>query len=346
MLLSQIVHQLGGKLIGPDNEVASVASLDLATQNQISFLSNPKYASQLNDTSAGAVILHEKMLAKRSEQTSVIVADDPYLYFAKVARIFSPIVVSSGKIHPKATVAVSATVPDSCEIGANVVIGENVVLGENCRILAGTVVEDGCHFGDDVVLHANVTIYPQVVMGNRVEVHSGSVIGADGFGLAWDKSEKAWFKIPQTGRVVLEDDVEIGANATVDRGAINDTIIRQDAKIDNLVQVAHNVHIGQHTVIAGCTGIAGSTHIGDNCTIGGAAMFVGHIEVADGTFIGGGTLVSHSIREAGHYASSYPLQMHKDWVRNAVHVRHLNDINKRLKLLESQAKEPDLKTDN
>lgn len=345
MLLSQIIHQIGGQLYGQDKEVTSVASLDVATSNEISFLSNPKYHSQLQKSGAGAIILHEKMLDKLPEHGSAIVVADPYLYFAKVARLFTPIVLASGKVHPKAVIADTAVVPKSCEVGANAVIGEHVVLGEGCRILAGTVIEDWCVLGDEVLLHANVTVYSHVLIGNRVEIHSGSVIGADGFGLAWDKDNNAWFKIPQVGRVILEDDVEIGANTTVDRGAINDTVIKQDAKIDNLVQIAHNVQIGRHTAIAGCTGIAGSTQIGDNCTIGGAAMFVGHIHIANKTFIGGGTLVSHSIHEAGHYASSYPLQTHKDWVRNAVHVRRLNDMNKRLKELEIQAQSAETETE-
>ncbi len=345
MLLSDIIHQLGGQLTGQDQDVTAVASLDLATSCEISFLSNPKYHSQLQSSQAGAIIVHEKMRDKLPQHVCAIVVDDPYLYFAQVAKLFTPPVIANGKIHTKAVVADSAIVPSSCEIGANAVIGDGVVLGERCRILAGTVIEENCQLGNDVCLHANVTVYPNVVIGNRVEIHSGAVIGADGFGLAWDKGNQAWFKIPQTGRVVLEDDVEIGANSTVDRGAINDTVIKQDAKIDNLVQIAHNVHIGSHTAIAGCTGIAGSTHIGDNCTIGGAAMFVGHIEVADRTFIGGGTLVSHSIKEAGHYASSYPLQTHKDWVRNAVHVRRLNDMSKRLKALEAEGVAPELDMD-
>ena len=168
-----------------------------------------------------------------------------------------------------------------------------------------------------------------------MEIHSGSVIGGDGFGNAWDAQARAWYKIPQLGGVVIGNDVEIGANTTIDRGALSDTVIGEGARIDNLVQIAHNVKIGAHTAIAGCVGIAGSTEIGAYCIIGGAAMFVGHIQIADRTVIGGGTLVSHSIKEAGHYASSYPLQTHKEWVRNAVHVRHLHEWHKTLKRLDA-----------
>ncbi|XDZ50751.1 UDP-3-O-(3-hydroxymyristoyl)glucosamine N-acyltransferase [Neisseriaceae bacterium CLB008] len=335
LLLSQIVTQLGGELVGPDVSVTKVAPLDSAQAEQISFLANPKYRHSLNDSQASAVIVSEKMGAEVVPAgISAIVAKDPYLYFAKVARLFTPVVVAQGVVHPTAVIMPGAVVPPSCDIGAQVYIGPDVVLGEGCRILPGTVVEANCVLGAQVCLHANVTLYPECVLGDRVEVHSGAVIGADGFGMAWDQTK--WFKIPQTGRVILADDVEVGANATIDRGALDDTVVHQGAKIDNLVQVAHNVQIGAHSAIAGCTGIAGSTKIGAYCTIGGAAMFVGHIEVADKTFIGGGTLVSKSITEPGHYASSYPLARHKDWVRNAVHLRHLNDMAKKIKQLEQQ----------
>lgn len=335
LLLSQIVTQLGGELIGPDVSVTKVAPLDSAQAEQISFLANPKYRHSLASSHAAAVIIAEKMGAEGvPEGMSAIVTKDPYLYFAKVARLFTPVILAQGVVHPTAVVMPGAIVPKSCDLGAHVYIGSNVVLGEGCRILSGTVIEDGCVLGDRVCLHANVTLYPECVLGDRVEIHSGTVIGADGFGMAWDQTE--WFKIPQTGRVILANDVEVGANTTIDRGALDDTIIQAGAKIDNLVQIAHNVQIGAHSAIAGCTGIAGSTKIGAYCTIGGAAMFVGHIEVADKTFIGGGTLVSKSIDQPGHYASSYPLALHKDWVRNAVHLRHLNDMAKKIKQLESQ----------
>ncbi|MBP6115662.1 MAG: UDP-3-O-(3-hydroxymyristoyl)glucosamine N-acyltransferase [Neisseriaceae bacterium] len=335
LLLSQIVTQLGGELVGPDVSVTKVAPLDSAQAEQISFLANPKYRHSLEASRAGAVIVSQKMGTELVPAgMSAIVTQDPYLYFAKVARLFTPVPQAQGVVHPTAVIMPGAIVPASCDVGAQVYIGEDAVLGEGCRILPGTVIEAGCVLGDEVCLHANVTLYPQCVLGNRVEVHSGTVIGADGFGMAWDKTQ--WFKIPQTGRVILADDVEVGANTTIDRGALDDTVIHTGAKIDNLVQIAHNVQVGAHSAIAGCTGIAGSTKIGAYCTIGGAAMFVGHIEVADKTFIGGGTLVSKSIDEPGHYASSYPLARHKDWVRNAVHLRHLNDMAKKIKQLEQQ----------
>jgi UDP-3-O-[3-hydroxymyristoyl] glucosamine N-acyltransferase len=198
------------------------------------------------------------------------------------------------------------------------------------------VIGDDCQIGDDVTLYPNVTVYQGCRVGNRVTIHAGAVVGSDGFGLAWAGDH--WYKIPQTGRALIGDDVEIGANTTIDRGAMADTVIANGAKIDNLVQIAHNVQVGEHTAIAGCVGIAGSTHIGAYCTIGGAAMLVGHIEIADKTHIGGGTLVSKSIRKPDNYASSFPLSTMKDWLANAVHLRHLDDLVNRVKQLEAEVK--------
>ncbi|KUM01910.1 UDP-3-O-(3-hydroxymyristoyl)glucosamine N-acyltransferase [Chromobacterium subtsugae] len=331
--LAYIVEQLGGELRGDDLAVVRLAPLERAGSDEIAFVAHAKLRRQMLASGAGALIVTEA-LAAELQGRSLIVAADPYLYFARLASLFHPQAQPRAGIHPRAVVGEGARIAASSEIAANVTIGDRVVIGERCRLLPGVVVGDDCVIGDDVTLHPNVTVYHGCVIGNRVGVHSGSVIGADGFGLAWDKDH--WFKIPQTGRAVLEDDVEIGANTTVDRGAMADTVIRKGAKIDNLVQIAHNVEIGEHTAIAGCVGIAGSAKIGARCTVGGAAMFVGHIEVADRTHIGGGTLVSKSIKEAGNYASSYPLQSMKDWLSNAVHVRHLDDFAKRVKQLERE----------
>nr|WP_199064320.1 UDP-3-O-(3-hydroxymyristoyl)glucosamine N-acyltransferase [Chromobacterium sp. ASV5] len=332
--LSHIVSQLGGELRGADLLVERLAPLETAGAGEIAFVASPKYRRQMEASAAAALILTPKMAETLDGTRPLILAADPYLYFARLATLFHPAPQAQGGIHPRAVVGEGASVAASSEIRENVSIGRNAVVGERCRLLPGVVVGDDVVIGDDVTLHPNVTIYQGCLIGNRVAIHSGSVIGGDGFGLAWDKDH--WFKIPQTGRVILEDDVEIGANTTVDRGALADTIIRQGAKIDNLVQIAHNVQIGEHTAIAGCVGIAGSAKIGARCTVGGAAMFVGHIEVADRTHIGGGTLVSKSIKEPGNYASSYPLQSMKDWLSNAVHVRHLDDFAKRIKQLERE----------
>ena len=314
--LSQITAQLGGEWRGEDISVAAVRPLADAQAEHISFLANPKYKAEVHDSSAGAVIVSAKAVDE-FEGRNLIVADDPYLYFAKVARLFSPVVKACGGIHPTAVVEESATVPASCEIGANAYIGANTVLGEGCRILANAVVQHDCKLGDEVVLHPNAVVYYGCTLGNRVEIHSGAVIGADGFGLAF--AGDSWFKIPQTGAVTLGDDVEIGSNTNIDRGAMSDTTVGNGTKIDNQVQIGHNCKIGSHTVIAAKTGISGSVTIGSYC------------------IIGGGTSVTHSITESGkHLAGIFPMSTHKEWARNAVYIHRLSEMNKRLKTLEQQ----------
>ncbi|MDO4433187.1 MAG: UDP-3-O-(3-hydroxymyristoyl)glucosamine N-acyltransferase [Alysiella sp.] len=332
--LSQITAQLGGEVRGQNIAISAIAPAEHAQAQHITFLANPKYRQEVQNSKAGAIIVSPKN-ADQFPERNLIVATDPYLYFAKVARLFHPIQAARAGIHPTAVVEASAKVPVSCEIGANVYIGANTVLGEHCRILANSVIEYDCVLGDGVFLHPNVTVYHGCTLGKRVEIHSGSIIGADGFGLAF--TGESWFKIPQTGGVTLGDDVEIGANTCVDRGAMSDTVIGQGSKIDNLIQIAHNCQIGAHTVIAACTGISGSVKIGDYCVLGGGVGTVGHIEIANQTTIGGGTSVTQSITESGtHQAGIYPMQTYKEWTRNAVHLRNLNEMHKRIKTLETQ----------
>ncbi|MCF7520998.1 UDP-3-O-(3-hydroxymyristoyl)glucosamine N-acyltransferase [Neisseria sp. ZJ106] len=341
--LSEITARLGGEWRGEDVRISAVQPLSQAQAEHIGFLANPKYKAEVAESLAGAVIVSAKAAAE-FPQRNLIIAADPYLYFAKVARLFSPIVEAKGGIHPTAVVEPNAIVPPSCEIGAHVYIGEHTVLGERCRILAGSVVEQNCTLGDDVLLHPNVTVYHGCTLGKRVEIHSGAVIGADGFGLAF--AGDSWFKIPQTGGVRLGDDVEIGSNTNIDRGAMSDTVIGEGTKIDNQVQIGHNCIIGKHTVIAAQTGISGSTTIGSYCIFGGGVGTVGHIEIADKTTVGGGTSITHSIKESGqHMAGPYPMQTHKEWARNAVHIRRLSEMNKRIKVLENQLGTADTQTD-
>ncbi|MDO5069275.1 MAG: UDP-3-O-(3-hydroxymyristoyl)glucosamine N-acyltransferase [Neisseria zoodegmatis] len=336
--LSQIVAELGGEWRGEDISIAAVQPLADATADHISFLANPKYKADVAGSAAGAVIVSPKT-ADEFPGRNLIVAQDPYLYFAKVAHLFSPVVKAVAGIHPTAVVEPTATVPASCEIGAHAYIGGNTVLGEGCRILAGAVVEHDCKLGNEVVIHPNAVIYYGCTLGNRVEIHSGCVIGADGFGLAF--AGDSWFKIPQTGGVTLGDDVEIGSNSNIDRGAMSDTVVGNGTKIDNQVQIGHNCKIGSHTVIAAKTGISGSVTIGNYCILGGGVGTVGHIEIADKTTIGGGSSITHSIKESGqHIAGPYPMQTHKEWARNAVHIRHLSEMNKRIKQLEKALEIP------
>ncbi|WP_137938345.1 UDP-3-O-(3-hydroxymyristoyl)glucosamine N-acyltransferase [Chitinivorax sp. B] len=330
--LSELVARFGGELIGDDIVISYVAPLDGAGVGALSFLANPKYRNQLADTQAEAVIV--PAAAKDATDRPRIVAKDPYLYFAQVSSLLNPPQRLAVGVHPSAMVAASAQLGVNVAIAANAVVGEGVVLGDNTEIFAGAVIGDGVIIGAGSRVYGNVTIYHGCVLGKRCTVHSGAVIGADGFGLAWTGQD--WFKIPQIGRVVIGDDVEVGANTTIDRGAMADTIIEDGAKLDNQIQIAHNCVIGKHTAIAGCVGIAGSTRIGAYCTVGGAAMFVGHIEICDKVHIAGGTLVSKSITKPGAYAGNYPMAPRDEWLKNAAHIRHLDALATRVKALERQ----------
>ena len=339
--LGSIAERFGGELIGDKNiSITQVAPLDLAQPFHLSFLSQPKYRSQLETTKAGAVILGRE--SRNLTSLPRIVCDDPYVYLAKVSAFLNPVKIPPPGIHPSAVIAASARVSDSATVGAHACIGDNVVLGERTVIGPGCCLGDGVKIGQASFLHPRVVIYHQCVLGDRVILQSGVVIGADGFGLAMD--EGRWLKIPQIGRVIIGNDVEIGANTTVDRGAMGDTVIEDGVKLDNLIQIGHNVRIGAHTAIAGCVGIAGSTKIGRYCRIGGAAMISGHLQIADNVTISGATGVGKTITKAGIYTSAYPCEPHREWLRNVVHLHHLHELAKKINKLEEQSKKPKRKT--
>ena len=323
LTLQEIVRQLGGEVAGDATvAVGGVATLDEAGPGEITFLANPRYRRRLAATRAGAVILGPR----DRDATGIprIVSDNPYAYYARTVALFHPPKTAVAGVHPSAAVDASAVVAASAEIGPFAVIAAGARVGERARIGAGSVVGEGASVGDDSLLYPHVTIYHGCVVGARCILHSGAVIGADGFGMAPDAGR--WVKIPQVGRAVLGDDVEVGANTTIDRGALGDTIIEEGVKIDNQVQVAHNCRIGAHSVIAGCTGISGSTTIGRHCVIGGGAGLVGHITIADGVTVSGMTFVTKSITEPGVYSSGLPMMAHADWLKNTAHLRRLNEI--------------------
>lgn len=331
--LSDIAAQLGGRVLG-DGEVriAQIATLEHAQSCHISFLTNSKYRAQLADTQAGAVILGEA----DADATALprIVSDNPYAYFARVSALLNPLPEAQPGVHPGAVIGAGAKIDATASIAATAVIGDGAAIG------AFSVIGEGCCIGANVVIGSHARLYPRVVIyhdcviGDNLIAHSGAVIGSDGFGIAMD--EGRWIKIPQIGRVVIGNDVEIGANTTIDRGALDDTVIEDGVKLDNQIQVAHNVHIGAHTAIAGCVGIAGSATIGKYCRIGGSAGILGHLQIADHVEIASFTLIGKSIREAGSYAAIYPFSKTEDWRKNAVHLRHLDDMAKRLKNLEQE----------
>lgn len=331
--LDEIAARFGGRVLGSaDQKVTQVATLDSAQPNNIAFLANSKYRAQLATTRAGAVIVGEA----DAEATELprIVCDNPYSYFAKLSAFLNPLPSAPAGIHPSAVVGERASIAASAHIGPNVVIGEGAQVGPGC------VVMDGCSIGAGVILGENVRLYPRVViyygcvLGNNVIAHAGVVIGADGFGIAME--EGRWLKIPQIGRVVIGNDVEIGANTTIDRGALDDTVIEEGVKLDNQIQVAHNVRIGAHTAIAGCVGIAGSATIGKYCRIGGSAGILGHLQIADYVEIASFTLIGKSIKERGSYSGIFPFSSNQEWRKNAAHLRHLDKLADRIKQLEQQ----------
>lgn len=331
--LQQLANHVGGRIIGdPEVSIDHVATLTNADSGAISFLTNSAYRQHLKNTQATAVIV--KQDDAEFCPCIALVVDNPHAAYARIATLLYPDQNQITGIHPSAVVDESATVPDSAYIGPNTYIGPSVQLGEAVSIGPGCVVEAGVKIGKDSRLHSNVTICHDCVIGENFLAHPGVVIGGDGFGQASEKG--VWLKVPQIGRVVIGDDVEVGANTTIDRGAIEDTLIGNNVKLDNLVQVAHNVQIGDHTVVAACTAIAGSVHIGKHCTIAGAVAIAGHIEIADNVTITGMSLVSHSVREAGVYSSGIPLDTNQQWRKNAVRFKQLDEIAKRVKTLESR----------
>ncbi len=332
-LATQIGAQLNDTSVSAVN-IAGIASLKQATAYEVSFFSNRLYRDDLSKTQAAAVIISLKDVCY--SPVPVLIMDNPYLGYAYAARLFNPQPRANAGIHPTAWVSPDANVAKTASIGAQAVIESGAQIGEYVEIGAGCVVGQNVLLGENTRLVANVTLCAQVQIGQRCIIHPGAVIGADGFGLANDKGQ--WVKVPQLGKVLIGDDVEIGANTTVDRGALEDTIISNGVKLDNQIQIAHNVFIGEHTAIAGCVGIAGSTRIGRNCMIAGGVGIVGHIEIADNVQITGGSIVLQSITKSGTYSSGTPLEPSQHWRRNFHQFKHLNDIAKCVQTLKNKAK--------
>jgi UDP-3-O-[3-hydroxymyristoyl] glucosamine N-acyltransferase len=333
--LKALVQQLGGELIGEDVIVNRVASIANAEPGSITFITDSKYRKSLSDTKASAVILAEEN--KAFSLLPMIVTNNPYAYFAKVSALLNPKSVAVHGIHDSAIVGIDSEVSATCTIGPNVVVGQNVSLAEGAVIGAGTFIGDNVVIGRNTQVQANVTIYSNCVIGANCNIAAGAVIGADGFGYA--NQDGVWVKIPQVGRVLIADDVDIGANTTIDRGALDDTVIEQGVKLDNLIQIGHNCVIGEHTVIAGCVGIAGSAKIGKRCRIGGAAMILGHLEIADDVTISPGSMITRSLKKADTYTALMPFQTHDEWLKTAASLRHLTELNEKLKKLEHQVAE-------
>lgn len=319
--LGTIVESLGGALHGDsDLMVEGLAPLEVATSRQLSFLSNPKYQSQLASSKAACVIVSPQMRDIALARGACIVVEQPYLYFARVTKLWKKSLprAQSAQIHPSAVIDPDAFVHPLARIGAL------------------CVVERGARIGAETELKSRVTVGEDCIIGERCLLHPGVVIGADGFGFA--PNAGTWEKIEQLGAVCIGNDVEIGANTCIDRGALQDTTIGDGVKLDNLIQIAHNVHIGNHTAMAGCAGVAGSTTIGAHCTIGGSANVLGHLTLADGVNISAATVVTRSVRKPGHYTGFFPLDDNATWEKNAATLKHLHSLRDRVRALEEKLK--------
>ena len=329
--LGDIAAHIDAQLQGdPATGITGVASLHRAAPGELSFYTHKRYAADLAATRAGAVVLAAAD-APDCPVASLIVAD-PYLAYTRAAAFLHPPAPFTPGIHPSAVIGVGTVIDADCFVGANTVIGDNVSIGAGTYIGPGCVIEAGARIGAQCRLHPGVVLMARVEIGARVVLHPGVVLGADGFGLANDAGR--WLKIPQRGSVSVGDDVEIGANTTIDRGALDNTVIEAGVKIDNQVQVGHNVRIGEHTAIAGAAVIAGSVTIGRRCMIGGASAIAGHIDIADDVVIAGMSGVPNSIREAGVYASGVPITDQKTWRKNMARFRNLDALARKIFRLE------------
>ncbi len=329
--LGELATRYGCELKGdPATAIDRVATLGNAGAGCISFFANPSYRDALRQTAAAAVIL--KSADAADCPVAVLLSDEPYLTYARIAATLHPPAPLAPGIHSTAVVATTAHIGNGAEVAANAVIGENCTVGDRVYIGPGCVLGDGVNIAAESRLLANVTVMHGVRLGARCLVHPGTVIGSDGFGNA--RSPDGWVKVPQTGSVIIGDDVEIGANSTIDRGAIDDTIIENGVRLDNLVQIAHNVRIGEHTAVASMSGISGSTTIGKRCMLAGQSGIVGHISICDDVVIGGATMVTKNITEPGFYAASFPAEKDRDWKRQVARFRRLGELVKRVGKLE------------
>ena len=319
--LGELAVRFGLELHGdPSLVVSRVATLSQAQAGAVSFLANPRYRRQMESTRATAVLVDPEHAA--SCPVAALIDPNPYLAYARIAELLHPQALAAPGIHPSAVVSGAARVSPSATVGPLAVIEDEVEVGERVFVGPGCIVQRGARLGADTRLTARVNICAGVRIGQRCIVHAGAVIGADGFGFAPDAG--TWVKVPQVGTVQVGDDVEIGANTTIDRGAIDDTVVEDGVKLDNQIQVGHNVTIGAHTAVAGCVGISGSTTIGRRCMIGGGVGIAGHLTIADDVVVTGCSLVSASIRQAGSYSSGMPAVETRMWRRMVAHLRRLN----------------------
>ena len=331
--LGELATRFGCELIGdPDTTVSGVASLSDAAPDSLTFLSNAALKQQLSSTKAAVVVLRPEDAA--DSPVAALLHADPYACYARMAAVICPPPAFEPGIHASAVVDPSATISDSACVAPNVVVGERSVIGENVYVGPGTVIGPDCIVGDNSRIVANATLVRATQIGMRCILHPGVVLGSDGFGNAMTK--EGWIKVPQVGGVVIGDDVEIGANTTVDCGAIGDTIIENGVRIDNLCMIAHNVHIGEHTAIAATAGIAGSATIGKRCMFAGNVGMVGHVSICDDVVVLGRALVSKDITKPGTYGAAFAAEPAKEWARKVARFRRIDSLIARVKKLEKK----------
>lgn len=329
--LAELASWLEADFEGDGNcPLSGLGTLQSALPGQLSFIANPVYRKYLASTRASAVIMRPDLAEEY--RGNKLLTTNPYEAYARLTERFDDRPAVPAGCHPTAVIGEDCVLAEGVRIGPQVTLGRQVVLAEGVEIGAGTSIGDGCHIGPGTRIAARAVLYHDIRVGARCVIHSGAVVGADGFGFA--PTPEGWLKIHQLGSVVIGDDVEIGAGTTVDRGALDDTRIEDGVKIDNQVQIAHNVHIGRNTAVAGQAGIAGSTRVGENCTIAGGVGIVGHLTIADGVHITAMSLVTHSLSKPGSYSSGTPLTPTRDWRRNAVRFKQLNELAIRLKKLD------------
>ncbi len=331
--IAQLATITEAKVLGdPKCVITGIAPLSSAAEGEITFLSVRAYRQYLPQTQASAVLLAEQ--DAKDCKTNALIVGNPELSIAKVAELFEPKLRTPEGIHQTAVIAKTAKLGQGVGIGAHCVIGEGVSIADNTVIMAGTIIGDHCHIGHDCLIYSHVTLYARTQIGDQVIIHSGVVLGADGFGFTKDQGR--WVKIPQLGGVVIGNHVEIGANTTIDRGAIKDTVIGDGVKIDNHVVIGHNVQVGEHTIIAGTVGVGGSAIIGRHCMLAGRVSINDHIQIADGAIFTGAAMVTHSIQSPGVYSSGTSCQPNREWRRSVYHFHRLDKLAKRVKKLEQQ----------
>ena len=336
---STIAGFLQGEIVGdPETKVSTIAKIEEGHPGALSFLANPKYEHHIYETGSSIVLVNKSFIPSAAITATMIKVDDAYKAFASLLLLVEQSKPRKKGIHSTAIIEPNAKISNNAYIGAYTYIGENVVIGENASIYPQVYIGDNVKISDNCTIFSGVKIYADTVIGRKCTIHAGTVIGADGFGFA-PQSQDEFMKIPQLGNVILEDNVEIGANSTIDRATMGSTIIRKGVKIDNLIQVGHNVEIGENTVMAAQSGVSGSTKIGKNCMIGGQVGFAGHLKVADGTKIGAQSGIPGDVKNENSVIIGYPAMDHKLFMRSSVLFKKLPDMNRKIDAIEKKLSE-------